>query len=79
MLKLYGRRVIEQMRRIRDTITPSQDLHRTRNIWSFESKPVALVDGFPARVAFLKGFGNAIVPQVAAQFIEACEEALNLA
>jgi DNA (cytosine-5)-methyltransferase 1 len=30
-----------------------------------------LVDGFPARVAILKGFGNAIVPQVAAAFIKA--------
>lgn len=34
-----------------------------------------MVDGIPARVALLKGFGNAIVPQVAAQFIGAFLEA----
>lgn len=37
-----------------------------------------LVDGFPARVAVLKGFGNAIIPQVAAQFIQAYLETLEL-
>jgi DNA (cytosine-5)-methyltransferase 1 len=30
-----------------------------------------LADGIPGRVAMLKGFGNAIVPQVAAEFIKA--------
>lgn len=30
-----------------------------------------LDDGFPCRVAALRGFGNAIVPQIAAAFIEA--------
>ena len=30
-----------------------------------------LADGFPARVAVLRGFGNAIVPQVAAVFVRA--------
>jgi DNA (cytosine-5)-methyltransferase 1 len=30
-----------------------------------------LVDGFPGRVEQLRGYGNAIVPQLAAQFIEA--------
>jgi DNA (cytosine-5)-methyltransferase 1 len=36
-----------------------------------------LVDGFPARLAQLYAFGNAIVPQVAAQFIVAASEALD--
>lgn len=34
-----------------------------------------LAHGFPARVGLLRGSGNAIVPQVAAQFIIAAEEA----
>jgi len=34
-----------------------------------------LAHGFPARVAVLKGFGNAIVPQVAAEFIASFLEA----
>lgn len=37
-----------------------------------------LVDGFSSRVAILKGFGNAIVPQLAAEFIQAAFEALTL-
>ena len=36
-----------------------------------------LVNGFPGRVAVLKGFGNAIVPQVAARFIECYFESLT--
>ena len=37
-----------------------------------------LADGIPGRVAQLRGFGNAIVPQLAAQFIKAFEEVLIL-
>jgi hypothetical protein len=33
-----------------------------------------LVDGLPGRVALLRGAGNAIVPQVAAEFIMAWKE-----
>ena len=36
-----------------------------------------LVDGFPTRLAQLYAFGNAIVPQVAAQFIVAASEAIG--
>jgi len=37
-----------------------------------------LADGVPGRVGLLRGYGNAIVPELAAQFIQACEEALAL-
>jgi DNA (cytosine-5)-methyltransferase 1 len=36
-----------------------------------ESGTFPLADGFPGRVGLLRGYGNAIVPQVAAQFIQA--------
>ncbi len=39
--------------------------------WLSESGIGVLGDGLPARVAALRGYGNAIVPQVAAQFIAA--------
>jgi DNA (cytosine-5)-methyltransferase 1 len=36
-----------------------------------------MVDGFPGRVAAVGAYGNAIVPQVAAQFILAATEAIE--
>ena len=36
-----------------------------------------LADGFPERVACLHGFGNAIVPQVAAEFIKAYQNIIS--
>ena len=36
-----------------------------------------LADGFPERVACLHGFGNAIVPQVAAEFIKAYQDIIG--
>lgn len=37
-----------------------------------------LVDGLPGRVGLLRGYGNAIVPQAAAEFIEAFIDAADL-
>jgi DNA (cytosine-5)-methyltransferase 1 len=47
---------------------------KTRRI---EPGSFPLADGIPGRVGLLRGYGNAIVPQLAAEFIQACEEALN--
>ena len=33
-----------------------------------------LAHGIPARVVRLRGYGNAIVPEIAAEFVEACDE-----
>ena len=40
-----------------------------------ESGTFPLADGVPGRVGLLRGYGNAIVPQVAAEFIRAFMEA----
>jgi len=45
----------------------------TLNISNILSKD----DGVSRRVAILRGFGNAIVPQIAAEFIRAAIEAIN--
>ena len=42
-----------------------------------EPRSFPLAHGLPARVGRLRGYGNAIVPQVAAAFIEAFMEGLN--
>jgi DNA (cytosine-5)-methyltransferase 1 len=39
-----------------------------------ESGTFPLADGIPGRVGLLRGYGNAIVPQVAAEFITAFME-----
>lgn len=49
---------------------------KTRRI-SPEPTFFPLADGVSGRVAMLRGFGNAIVPQVAAEFIKAYEECLK--
>jgi DNA (cytosine-5)-methyltransferase 1 len=38
---------------------------------------LALADGLPGRLGLLRGYGNAIVPLLAAEFIRASEEALK--
>lgn len=42
--------------------------------WSVEPDVGRVADGIPARVGKLRAFGNAIVPQVAAEFIRAAVE-----
>ncbi len=74
--KQHGRIGLEQMRRERYAQTAAPNLHREGNIWATEPKPVALVYGVSNRVAHLRGYGNAIVPQVAATFIQAAIAAM---
>lgn len=50
---------------------------KTRRI-PLEPALFPLADGIPGRVGLLRGAGNAIVPQTAAEFIMACEEVLSL-
>lgn len=45
--------------------------------WRVKPGLSLLADGIPGRVAQLCGFGNAIVPQLAAQFIQAAVETLS--
>lgn len=44
----------------------------------FESRSFPLVDGLPGRVAALRGYGNAIVPQVGAGFVKAYRAARGI-
>lgn len=41
-----------------------------------DAADVVLEDGLPGRMALLRGFGNAIVPELAAEFIKAAEASL---
>ncbi len=43
----------------------------------FEPGSFPLADGFSGRVGLLRGYGNGIVPQLAAEFIKASVEAIN--
>lgn len=40
----------------------------------YEPRPFAVADGIPDRVALIKGYGNAIYPDIAAEFIRAYME-----
>jgi DNA (cytosine-5)-methyltransferase 1 len=53
--------------------TASNSIGRTNGFehWRHEPGVGRVVDGVPARVAKVRAFGNAIVPQVAAEFIRA--------
>jgi DNA (cytosine-5)-methyltransferase 1 len=43
-----------------------------------EAGTFPLGDGIPGRMGLLRGYGNAIVPQVAAEFVSACLEVVRL-
>jgi DNA (cytosine-5)-methyltransferase 1 len=74
-------------------INPSSDASDLQSFWSnsiwlpckdgkarrISPEPAffPLADGLPGRVAMLRGFGNAIVPQVAAEFVRAYMEVRN--
>ncbi len=42
----------------------------------FEPGSFPLADGIPNRVVKLRGFGNAIVPEIASEFIKACQDVI---
>lgn len=55
--------------------SPWEEIQRDR-FWHLEPQPSPLDNGLPGHMELLRGYGNAIVPQVAAEFIQACEEAI---
>jgi len=76
-----SRRAVEALARIREefawisadeTALVSGTDSKTRR---FEPESFPLADGVPARVGRLRGYGNAIVPPLAAEFIAAYREA----
>ena len=65
-----------------DTIESWSKLKRVHatgawSAWQTESALPVFMDGVPARVAATRAYGNAVVPQVAAEFITACSETLS--
>ncbi len=54
----------------RRTITPAETSVRGAQSWLSEPDVDRVVDGFPGSVDIVRGYGNAIVPQVAQAFIE---------
>ena len=73
-----GRGCAVQMRRNGSKKATEDNLHREGNQWATESRPVALAYGVSNRVALLNGYGNAIVPQAATEFISAFVECANI-
>lgn len=85
--KSLGRGILNtaNIRQTNRKINPSSDASDLQSFWSnaiwipcrdgkarrIEPAFFPLADGIPGRVAMLRGFGNAIVPQVAAEFIKA--------
>jgi DNA (cytosine-5)-methyltransferase 1 len=67
----YGRHRAMQMRRRNGASSLAGTVLAARTEWTAESKPVALAYGVSERLANVRGYGNAIVPQVAAKIIEA--------
>jgi len=49
----------------------AQILNPSRSLWATEPRPAVLAHGVPSRVERVCGYGNAIVPQLGATFIEA--------
>lgn len=45
--------------------------------WNTEPKMDRVAYGIPAKVGRLRGFGNAVVPQIAALFVRSCIDAIN--
>lgn len=88
MLESVGDAASGGCRVLRDEAQPGSCGHAVSTSWSrfeivhcrdgkarrFEPGSFPLAHGLPGRVGLLRGYGNAIVPQTAAAFIEACQE-----